>query len=173
MRLLRIDLRGQLRPTDQSFNLDTEGVRPQLYHELETMLPDLTELTRRRIATYFPPEYTVFVRHSFDQKTDSGRLDIWVDDPTISWPAGLLARRAWKLSVPILAHVASETFAERIQGVALLIDRSKTRIASLAPARLWSDPIVVAVATFALTTLLWWLLWPRIDALWVPVPVPQ
>jgi len=160
MRILRIELRGQLRSTNPNVRLDSEEVRGQFYHEMDGLIPDLSELSRKRIASYFPADYSVYVRMTVQPDVDAVKILIWVDDPTISWPAGLLARRAWRLSVPVLSHALIETFEQRIQGVSMQIERSSARITSLAPMRFWSDPIVLTLSVFALTTILWLYLMP-------------
>jgi len=155
MRVLRIELRASLRATSPSVRLEDEDVQRQFHHELDGLIPELTETSRRRISSYFPTEYSVFVRIMHETAANTAKILVWVDDPTIRWPAGLLARRAWKLSVPVLSHALSDTFEQRIDGVYLKFERSNARIASLAPMRIWSDPVALIIAVFALTTLFW------------------
>ena len=155
MRVLRIELRASLRANGPSVRFEDEDVRRQFYHEMDGLIPELTETSRKRIASYFPADYSVFVRITFEPATNTANILIWFDDPTIRWPAGLLARRAWKLSVPVLSHALSETFEQRIQGVAMHFERTNARIISLAPMRIWSDPIVLTIGVFGATTLFW------------------
>jgi hypothetical protein len=155
VRILRIQLNGQLRPTHPGIKLENKDVRQQFCKEMDGLLTELTEAIRKRIASYFPEDYSVFVRFLMAPESDSAKVLVWVDDPTIRWPAGLLSRRAWKLSVPVLAHAVSEAFAERIQGIALDIDRSHSRVSSLAPMRFWSDPFVIGIGVTALVSAAW------------------
>ena len=155
MRVLRIELRALLRANSPSVRFDDEDVQRQFHQELDGLIPELTELSRRRIASYFPADYSVFVRITHEPAGNTANILVWVDDPTIRWPAGLLARRAWKLSVPVLSHALSDTFEQRIDGVSLQFERSNARITSLAPMRFWSDPVVLIIGVFVLTTLLW------------------
>ena len=164
MRVLRIELRASLHANSPSIKFQDEEVRRRFYDEMDGLIPELTEISRRRIASYFPADYSVFVRIKFEPAADTANIVIWVDDPTIRWPAGLLARRAWKLSVPVLSHALSETFDQRIQGVAMRFERSSARITSLAPMRIWSDPIVLIIGVFGATTLFWLFLLPLLLA---------
>lgn len=155
MRLLRIELTGHFQSSSPSVSLESEPVRAQLLREIEHLGPELAEGCRQRVASYFPSDYTVFVRMVPDIERAGARFLVWIDDPTIGWPAGLLARRAWKLSVPVLSHALADAFASRLNGVRLVVDRDRARIVSLAPRRLWSDPLVlfITAATCAVLTM--------------------
>jgi hypothetical protein len=164
MRVLRIELLATLHASSPSVKFETEDVRRQFYLEVDGLIPEITEVSRRRIVSLFPSDYSVFVRMTLQPEVDTAKILIWVDDPTIRWPAGLLARRAWKLSVPVLSHALTETFEQRIQGISLQIERSNARITSLAPMRIWSDPIVLILGIFSLTSIFWLYLIPLILA---------
>jgi hypothetical protein len=175
MRILRIQLNGYLRPTHPGVKLENKDVRQQFHKEMDALLTELTEAIRKRIASYLPEDYSVFVRFLLAEEADSAKVLVWVDDPTIRWPAGLLSRRAWKLSVPVLSHAISESFAERIQGIALDIDRSDSRVSSFAPMRLWSDPVVIGLGVTALASAVWFCFLPivltKIASVAVSLPV--
>lgn len=149
MRMMRFEFTATVKSLSPGISLEPANVRRQFFQELQEIVPELTELCRRRIASYFPADYSVFVRIALAPDTGGIRFVIWIDDPTIRWPAGLLARRAWKLSVPVLAHAVSDAFAERLQGVQVIVDRQAARITALAPRRIWSDPVVMTVMAAA------------------------
>jgi hypothetical protein len=162
MRILRIQLSGRLRPTHRGIKLENKDVRRQFHREMEALLPELTEAIRKRIASYFPEDYSVFVRFLMAEESDSAKVLVWLDDPTIRWPAGLLSRRAWKLSVPVLAHAIREAFAERIEGIALDFKRSASRVSSLAPMRIWSDPVMIGLGVTVLVSAVWFYFVPTV-----------
>jgi hypothetical protein len=116
---------------------------------------ELAENVRQRAATYFPPEFTVFVRFAFFTEDNRARVTLWIDDPTVSWPSGLFARRAWRLLVPMVTHVVRESFEARVQSIRIDIDEKKARVASLAPARVWNDPVILAVFVTLLGAAFW------------------
>jgi hypothetical protein len=69
---------------------------------LDALKEELGESVRRRAVDYFPSGYTVFVRFFFWIDDNRAKVILWIDDPTVAWPSGLLARRAWRLSIPIV-----------------------------------------------------------------------
>ncbi len=81
--------------------------------------------------------------------------ELWIVDPTVRWPAGLLTRSAWKLFVPLLSHVVRDTTVERFQGVEVEMLEKDARVTVLAPTRSWRDPVILSLTVFALTTALW------------------
>jgi hypothetical protein len=174
MRILRFELLGRLKATHPGIKLESQDVRQQFHREMEGLITELTEAMRKRIAAYLPADYSIFVRMVLPPTGEATIVMVWVDDPTIRWPAGLLSRRAWKLSVPVLSHAISETFAERIQGVALSIDRRDARVSSYAPMRIWSDPLFGIFAAGSLVTLFWLYVFPLIvtKVASVPIPIP-
>jgi hypothetical protein len=174
MRILRIQLNGHLRPTHPGIKLENKDVRQQFRKEMDALLTELTEAIRKRIASYLPEDYSVFVRFLLAEDTASAKVLVWVDDPTIRWPAGLLSRRAWKLSVPVLSHAISESFAERIQGIALDVERSQARVSSFAPMRIWSDPLIIGLSAAALASALSFYFLPIVltKIASVPFPIP-
>jgi hypothetical protein len=155
MRILWIELPAQLGSSNEDVSLSSPEIRQMLFQELEGIRHDLEHLIEARISSYFPQDYEVSVRLHSDRNSPSMQIIVWVSDPNIRWPAGLLARRAWNLSVPILAHVVEEAFSEQVQNVDLKIDKAKARVKAFASTRFWKDPLVLAVAVFVLTTLYW------------------
>jgi hypothetical protein len=89
---------------------------------------------------------------------------LWIDDPTVRWPSGLFARRAWKLSIPIVTHIVKETFEARVKSIRIDIDEKKARVASLAPVRGWNDPVILAVIVTLVSAGYWLVVHPWIWA---------
>lgn len=155
MRILWIELPARLGSSNADVSLNSPEIRDMLFQELQGMRADLEHMIEARISSYFPRDYEVSVRIHSEPDSAGMQIIVWVSDPNIRWPAGLLARRAWNLSVPILAHVVEEAFAEQVQNVTLSIDKARARVSAFAPTRFWKDPLVLAVAVFVLTTLYW------------------
>ncbi len=155
MRVIKIELPAILGSADQSFTLETEEVRTQLYHELKTLEYELSEVVRQRAAGYFPPTYSVFVRTLLRQDAIGTRTELWVVDPHIGWPAGLLTRSAWRLFVPVLSHIVKEATMQRFPTLTVDMTEKDARVAVLAPTRTWRDPVILSVAVFVLTSVFW------------------
>lgn len=155
MRVFKIDLPATLVSLDPNVDLTVDSVRQQLYSELGAIKGEFGEDMRQRIAAYFPPGYTAFVRMQFPASENQSVATVWIDDPTIRWPSGLFARSAWKLSIPILAHIVKETLESRLPSVRVDVHERKARIMSLAPARGWLDPVLVAIAVALISAMLW------------------
>jgi len=155
MRILWIELPAVLGSSNADVSLSSPEIRQMLFQELQGMRAELEHSIEARISSYFPNDYEVSVRLHSESDSAAMQVVVWVSDPNIRWPAGLLARRAWNLSVPILAHVVEEAFAEQVQNVDLTIDKTKARVKAFAPTRFWKDPLVVLIAVFVLTTLYW------------------
>ena len=164
MRILKIELPVSLTSTDPDVNLTSGPLRDQLRRELEALKDDLAEDVRRRAAAYFPPAYSIFVRFFFQADESQAKAVLWIDDPTVRWPGGLFARRAWKLSVPIASHIIKESFETRVQSVGIHVDEKRARIASLAPVRGWLDPVILAVTVTLVSAVYWLLVHPWIWA---------
>lgn len=160
MRILKIELPATLTSMDPDVSLASDLLREQLHRELDALRDELGEEVRRRTISYFPSDYTVFVRFFFWVGENRARVILWIDDPTVRWPSGLLARRAWKLSVPILTHIIKEIFEARIKSIGLDIDEKKARVASLAPTRGWLDPVFLVVVVTAINAGYWLLAYP-------------
>lgn len=155
MRILKIELSAALHSTNPDVSLASEELRAQLFREMEGLRYELGERIRQRASTYFPPEYSIFVRLYFAPENTFVVTHIWVDDPTVRWPAGLFARRAWKLSIPILSHVVKDTFQSRVQSVEMRFSEKDARIVSFAPRRGWLDPVILTVLVALLTSAYW------------------
>lgn len=156
MRILRIDLPAWLKSNNSQINLKSETVREQLRREMDSLRGELGEVIRERASAYFPPEYTIFVRISFEAGTNRANATVWVDDPNVRWPAALFARRAWALSIPILSHIIKETFEERVQSISMEINENKARIDSFTPLRGWSDPVILTIIVLFLSGGFWY-----------------
>ena len=155
MRILKIELAGVLQPRSEGMNLESDAVQIQLYRELDQLSTEIAERIRLKAIAYLPAEYAVFVRVAFERAGNKAFATFWIDDPSVSGVSGLLARRAWKLSIPILSHVFREAVQERLQTLSVDVADSKARIGSFAPTRAWQNPIVVAAAVLLLSALYW------------------
>jgi hypothetical protein len=162
MRIFKIELPATITSVDPDISLASDQLRAQLSRELEALIHELGENVRQRAATYFPPEFTVFVRFEFFTEDNRAQVTLWIDDPTVSWPSGLFARRAWRLLVPMVTHVVRESFEARVQSIRIDIDEKKARVASLAPARAWNDPVILAVLVTLLGAAFWLVVSPWI-----------
>ena len=160
MRVFKVELPVTLGSLDPDLDLTDASVRQQLYEELESLNGELSETIRQRVATYFPPSYTIFARCAFPIGNGNPRVTVWIDDPTVRWPSGLFARRAWTLSVPILSHIVRETFEARLPAVQVDLNERKARIASLAPTRGWLDPVILSIAVALLSAGVWLVAYP-------------
>ena len=155
MRILKIELTGVLQPKTEGLDLSLEAVQSQLYRELDVLRLDLAERIRAKATAYLPAHYTIFVRVNFDRQGNKAAATFWIDDPTVAGMSGLLARRAWKLSVPILSHVFREAVQDRLQTLTVAVDDGKARIASYAPMRGWYSPLAIALGVAVLSAIYW------------------
>jgi hypothetical protein len=162
MRIFKIELPAAIRSVDPDISLASDVLREQLRRELDALRFELAESVRQRAATYFPPDFTVFVRFLFSTDDQRAQVTLWIDDPTVRWPAGLLARRAWRLLVPIVTHIVRDTFEARVKSIRMEIDERNAWVVSLAPARAWNDPVIMAVVVTLVGACYWLLLHPWI-----------
>lgn len=153
--MLNIRLPATFRSNSADISFQSPDIADMLFRELEGMRFDLQRAVRTRLSAYFPGHYEIDVRFQFIRQDTAMQVSIWVFDPGIRWPAALFARRAWNLSVPIVAHVVEEVFSEQLNHVDLVIDRNQTLITAFAPARLWRDPAVLAAVALTLASLYW------------------
>ena len=155
MRILKIELPGVMHAKSPDLNLDDPAVQTRLYRELDALRAELAERIRAKAGAYLPPGYTQFVRVAFEPQGNKVRVTVWVDDPSVSGVSGLLARRAWQLSVPILSHVVREAVQERLQTLAVEVDEARAKVSAFAPTRAVYDPTVIAVVVALLSALYW------------------
>ncbi len=155
MRVIKIELPSVLTAADPNISLASDDIRAQLFKELKALDTELSETVRQKAKAYFPESYSVFVRTLLSPDKVTTTSELWIVDPNIGWPAGLLTRRAWTLFIPILAHVVREAMSSRFEGVNFEMKEDQAKITVLAPARTWHDPVVVALAVLALTTAFW------------------
>jgi hypothetical protein len=160
MRIFKIELPATLRSTDPDVSLASDGLREQLGRELDALRHELSETVRARAATYFPSDYTVFVRLTFSVEDNAARVVLWIDDPNVRWPNGLFARRAWRLSVPIMSHIVKEIFDARLRAIRFDVNERKARVAAFGPTRGWTDPVILTVVVALATTFYWFVLHP-------------
>jgi len=167
MRVIRVELPALLRTRDPGLSLASDEIRSALFTRLAAIEYETAEAIRHRAAGYFPPSFSMFVRLRLDPEKTRIVSEFWAVDPTVSWPQGLLTRRAWRLFVPILAHVVREQIEQRVPEVAVEINEKAAGVGAFASARTWRDPILVATGMFALTTALW--VW-AVPAVWPGLP---
>jgi hypothetical protein len=160
MRILKIELPATIASADPDVSLASDLLREQLRRELDALKEELGEGVRQRATAYFPSDYTVFVRFFFSVDDNRADVTVWIDDPTVRWPTGLFARRAWKLSIPIVCHIVAEVFQARAKSISLDIDEKRARIVSFAPLRGWQDPAILAVVVALISTGYWVFLHP-------------
>ncbi|MGI9422234.1 MAG: hypothetical protein ACR2PA_03505 [Hyphomicrobiaceae bacterium] len=165
MRIIKIELPAVPRTLDDSVSLSSPEVRSQLYRELEALDGEVGILVKQKAQAYFPREYSVFTRAHYDEKRNQVTSELWVVDPTIRWPAGLLTRSAWRLFIPIMGHVVRDAYAERLAGAVVDVHENKAAITVLAPTRGWRDPIILSGAVLVLTSAFWLLGWPYLQSL--------
>jgi hypothetical protein len=163
MRVIKIDLVAAPRALDETVSLASGEVRAQLYRELAALEPEVNELVKQKAQAYFPKEYSVFTRSHLDEAHNLVTTELWVVDPTIRWPAGLLTRSAWRLFVPVMGHVVRDAHAERLSGAVVDVREADARITVLAPTRGWRDPIMLSGMVIVTTSIFWLLVWPRLQ----------
>jgi hypothetical protein len=162
MRVIKIDLPASMSPVDPELSLASDEIREQLFRELASLDSEINEVVRQRARSYFPEAYSVFVRTLLAPDRVGTSTELWIVDPTIRWPAGLLTRSAWRLFIPIFAHVVREAMTSRMPGVKFSMKEQDARITVLAPTRSYKDPVFLVIATFILTTLYWLLIHPYV-----------
>ncbi len=155
MRIMKIQVTGTLRSMQPGVDLTLEPVRTQLYRDLDGLKLELAERVRAKAVNYLPAQYAVFIRLAFNAPANKIIATFWIDDPTVSGFSGLLARRAWKLSTPILAHVLREAIQERLQTFSIDIDEPQTRVEAFAAVRGWFSPPAIVAMTVLFTSAYW------------------
>jgi len=163
MRVIKIVLPAVPRALDDSVSLSSTEIRTQLYNELKSLDGEISELVKAKAQAYFPQHYSVFTRSHLDDVRNVVTTELWVVDPTIRWPAGLLTRSAWLLFIPVMGHVVRDAYAERITGAAVDVREDEAAITVLAPTRGWRDPIILSGMVLVLTTMFWLLAWPNLQ----------
>ncbi len=162
MRVIRIELPATLGSADPAISLASDEIRTQLFRELKALDAELNETVRQRAKSYFPESFSVFVRTHLAPDKLGTTTELWVVDPNIGWPAGLLTRRAWTLFIPILAHVVRDAMSSRFHGVSFDMREDAAKVDVLAPTRAWRDPVVLSIVVFILTCLFWLYAMPHI-----------
>ncbi len=164
MRVIKIELPAVPRVLDESISLSSSEIRAQLYQDLASMEEEVNALVRHKAQSYFPGDYSVFTRSHRDEARNLVTTELWVVDPTITWPAGLLTRSAWRLFVPIMGHVVRDAHAQRLSGAVMDVREGDVKISVLAPTRGWRDPIILSGMVVVASSLFWLLVWPRLQA---------
>lgn len=155
MRILKIQISGVLRSLQATVDLTQEPVKQQLFRDLESLRYELGERIRAKAMNYLPPHYAIFARIGFDAASNKAIATFWIDDPSVRGFSGLLARRAWKLSTPILSHVVREAVQERLQTFTLDVDEGKTRVEAFAATRGWHSAMVLIPLAILATSAFW------------------
>ena len=155
MRVIKVELPAAMSSADPELSLASDEIRHQLFQELRNLDAEVNETVRQRARSYFPESYSVFVRTLAAPDRIATTTELWIVDPTIRWPTGLLTRSAWRIFIPILAHVVRDAMSSRFPGVKFQMQEQDAKITVLAPTRSWRDPAVVALAVLLLTSLYW------------------
>jgi hypothetical protein len=155
MRVIRMELIAKLRSEDKSISLASDELRKILFQQLESMDLEITDVIRQRASSYLPANYSVFARTHLEPEGSVATTELWIVDPTIRWPFGLLTRSAWKLLAPLLAHVVRESFESRLQNVSLDVDPNNIKVMALTPTRTWRDPMLLSILMVILTSAYW------------------
>ncbi len=155
MRVIRMELVAKLTSDDSNISLSSDELRKVLFQEIQLMDSEITDLVRQRANSYFPENYSVFVRTHLDPAGSKATTELWIVDPTVRWPFGLLTRSAWKILAPMLAHVVRESFESRLQSISLDIDPKCIRITDLTPMRTWRDPVILSFMMVVMTSIYW------------------
>jgi hypothetical protein len=170
MRVIKIELQAALSSADPSISLASDELRGQLFREMQAADAEISERIRQRARSYFPESYSVFVRTRLEPDRAVTVTELWVVDPTIRWPAGLLTRSAWRLFIPIMAHAVKESIASQFDNLNIEVRERDARIVVLAPTRSWRDPVLLSVAVAVLTSLYWLVVHPwlvrTLSSLW-------
>jgi hypothetical protein len=162
MRVIKIDLPASMTPVDPELSLASGEIRDQLFRELAALDTEINEVVRQRARSYFPDAYSVFVRTLLLPDRVATSTELWIVDPTVRWPAGLLTRSAWRLFIPIFAHIVRDAMSSRMPGIKFNLRDQDGRITVLAPTRSYKDPVILVIATFLLTTLYWLVIHPHL-----------
>jgi hypothetical protein len=162
MRVIKIDLPASMSPVDPELSLASGEIRDQLFRELAALDTEINEVVRQRARSYFPDAYSVFVRTLLLPDRVATSTELWIVDPTVRWPAGLLTRSAWRLFIPIFAHIVRDAMSSRMPGIKFNLRDQDGRITVLAPTRSYKDPVILVIATFLLTTLYWLVIQPHL-----------
>ncbi len=162
MRVIKIDLPASMSPVDPELSLVSDQVREQLFKELAEIDAEMSETVRQRARSYFPEDYSVFVRTLLLPDRVKVSTELWIVDPNIRWPAGLLTRSAWRLFVPIFGHAVKDALSSRMPGVKFHMQEKDAKVTVLAPTRTFKDPVVLVIVTIILTTLYWLFVHPHL-----------
>jgi hypothetical protein len=165
MRVIKIDLPASMSPVDPELSLVSDEIRDQLFRELAAIDTEVNETVRQRARSYFPEDYSVFVRTLLLPDRLKISTELWIVDPNIRWPAGLLTRSAWRLFVPIFTHVVKDAMSSRMPGVKFHMKEGDAKVTVLAPTRSYKDPVILVILTIILTTLYWVLVHPHVTML--------
>jgi len=155
MRVIQLVLHAKIGSDDSNISLSSDELRTMLFDEIEAMDAEITDAVRQRASSYFPKTFTVFARTYLDYNGSAAVTELWVVDPTVRWPFGLLTRSAWKILAPMLSHVVQDSFEARLQNISFAIDPKTIKIKALAPTRTWQDPALLSILMVMLTSLYW------------------
>lgn len=155
MRVIRMELIAIVRSDDKSISVASDDLRKILFQQLESMDLEITDIIRQRASSYLPASYSVFVRTHLEPEGSIATTELWIVDPTIRWPFGLLTRSAWKILAPLLAHVVRESFQSRLQNVSLDVNPKSIKVTALTPTRTWRDPVLLSILMVTLTSVYW------------------
>src|SRR5262245_7927867 len=172
MRVIKIDLPASMSPVDPELSLVSEEIRNQLFRELSEIDTEMNETVRQRARSYFPERYSVFVRTVLSPDRVGINTELWIVDPNIRWPSGLLTRSAWRIFIPILSHVVQDAMSSRMPGVKFHMKEDKAKITVLAPTRGYKDPVILTVLAIILTSAFWILVHPHLTPAFSGIGLP-
>jgi hypothetical protein len=159
-RILQIEFEGKVRTIDRQTPAASASLGPQLQQDIQSLIWTLGETIRQRAAAYFPVDYTLFIHVDLDDHNGRTRVVFWIATPNLSWSAGLLARRSWRMLAPVLQHVILQVVQEQMDGYTVDLDPKLTRVDAFAPRRALTDPLILAVYGSLLVTGYWLYLHP-------------
>jgi hypothetical protein len=172
MRVIKIDLPASMSPVDPEISLVSDEIRNQLFRELAEIDTEMNEAVRQKARSYFPDHFSVFVRTVLSPDRVGIRTELWIVDPNIRWPAGLLTRSAWRIFIPILSHVVKDAMSSRMPGVKFHMKEEKAKITVLAPTRGYKDPVILVFLAVILTSLFWLIVHPHVTPSFTGLSIP-
>jgi len=155
MRVIKMDLVAAIRSNDSNLSLTSDQLRRVLFQEIQAMDSEITDAVRQGASSYFPENFSVFARTYLDANGSTAVTELWVVDPNVRWPFGLLTREAWKILAPMLAHVVQTAFESRLQNITFDIDPKAIKITALTPTRTWRDPVLLSILMVVGTSIYW------------------
>ena len=165
LRVVKISLLGKIRAS-ASAGVSIEDVLGALFHNhgVDAVAWSIAEAIREEISDYFPPDYTTFVRVDIRPSNARTRVTLWIATPSLKWTSALIARRSWRLMVPMIEHKIGSAYERALQGATIEIEKKSVRVRAFAPRRLLTEPVLLILLTTVLTSLIWLFFHPAFRA---------